>query len=110
MGINFGGYEFDNPVKLVRWIAPYRAGIYLILAFEWNSFPPFRPIYVGESENMSESGFIRSHHKYQCWINQVDNISDLYMSALPLPKSTKAEREKIESMLISLYDPICNRI
>ena len=110
MGSNFGGYEFDSPIKLVRWIAPYRAGIYLISVLDSKSYPPFRPVYVGESENMTESGFIWSHHKYQCWINQVDNISNLYISALPLPKSTKKERAEIKSKLISLYDPICNHI
>ncbi len=110
MGTNFGGYEFDNPIKLVRWIAPYRAGIYLIMAFEPNSYPPFRPVYVGESENMSVSGFIWYHHKNRCWIKQVDNISDLYISTLSLPKSTKTERTEIKSRLISIYDPVCNQV
>ena len=107
MGTNFGEYEFDDPVKLVRWAAPYQKGIYLILIYEPNSYPPFKPIYVGESGNMTERKFIESHTKYQCWINQVDNISDLYISSLPLPTSTKAEREEIKSRLISNYDLIC---
>jgi hypothetical protein len=109
MGIYFGNYKFSDPIPVLTWPAPYRAGVYGILASDLQaSSQQFRVIYFGESGNMSERGFLRSHQKHNCWIKEAGSPNNLYICVFPMPNSTHKQRQIVESTLISLYNPICN--
>ena len=69
----------------------------------------YRIIYFGETSNLSDRGFWRSHHKYQCFIEQAGSGSNLYIGIYRMPNSTEDQRREVEQRLIDKYDPICNR-
>jgi hypothetical protein len=69
----------------------------------------YRVIYFGESGNMSERGFLKSHHKFGCWINEAGTTKNLYISTYLMPNSSETERRTKEGQLIREYDPICNK-
>ena len=55
MSIYFADSLFTEPERLTSWKPPYMAGIYVILIDDPSSTPvPFRPIYFGETGDMSE--------------------------------------------------------
>ena len=65
MSIKFSSYAFNEPMPVTLWTPPYRAGLYAMLVPDGSCRPrPFRIIYFGESGNMSDRGFLRSHHKF----------------------------------------------
>ena len=70
--------------------------------------PPnlYRVLYIGESSNLSERGFVRSHHKYKCFIRNAGSEGNLHIAICLIPGSTE-EDEKVEQYLISV-EPPCN--
>lgn len=68
----------------------------------------YRLIYFGESGNLSDRGFYRSHHKFRCWLDQAGVESNIYIGIYKMPSSTPDQRRNIESSLINEYNPICN--
>lgn len=110
MSIKLGNYIFSEPVPIASWSPPCQAGLYAIMVFDplWTPFP-FRVIYFGESGNLSEQGFLRSHHKYADLIQEAGSERNLYISVYPLPNSTLEIRGVIKSKLIEHYRPACNR-
>ena len=82
MSMTFGGYEFSDPVRIDRWDPPYRAGVYAILRRDYSHTPSYAVIYFGQSSNMSERGFVKSHHRYSCFVNTARAESNLYRYAL----------------------------
>lgn len=105
MPITWGGITFTTPVRITTWEAPYRAAVYTISIRTDNSFSP---IYFGESGNLDERGFLRSHHSYQCWLREAVSEQNIYISIYPMPNSTEEQRQEIEGRLISQYHPVCN--
>ena len=107
MSITWGNYSFDGPYQITGWNPPYRSAVYAIMkkASEPNSYTI---IYFGESENLSERGFISSHHKYSCFIDEAGAESNLYIGIYLMPNSTQEERQAVESKLVSKYNPACN--
>jgi len=110
MSITWGNVEFDGPFAITNWDPPYRAAVYAIMMKPNSKNKPhtYRILYFGESSNLSERGFYRSHHKYNCWIREASSESNLYIGIDLMPDSTAEEREKIESTLITQYNPVCN--
>jgi hypothetical protein len=109
MSINFSGYVFSDPILLINWNPPYKAGIYAILKYDSSCNPkPYRVLYFGQSGNMSERGF-SSHHARSCWIRNAGSEDKLYIATYLIPNSTEPERLKVESKLIEDYQPVCNR-
>lgn len=101
--LDIGGYKFIDPEKFADWTPPNKAGVYAILANNTK-------IYIGQSGNLSDRGFFRNHHRYNCWIRQTGGSEDkLYISVHLMPDSTESDRKKIESELINKLDPICNK-
>jgi len=108
MSITLGGLTFSGPTRFRDWDPPYRAGIYAILMPGARTAQSFRVLYFGESGNMSERGFLRSHHKYACWIRKAKSEDQLYVSTHLMPNSNADDRRKVESQLVSQYNPDCN--
>lgn len=108
MAINWGGYQFTDPVPLSTWYPPYRAGLYAIMKPDATWSPvPAAPLYFGQSENMADRGFA-THHKRLAWETCAGGPAALYVSTLPMPNSTEEQRCAIESALVAHYRPPCN--
>jgi hypothetical protein len=110
MSITWGNVKFDGPYPITNWDPPYRAAVYAIMMKPDSKNKPntYRILYFGESSNLSERGFYRSHHKYDCWIREAGSESNLYIGIHLMPNSTAEDRKKVESTLISQYNPVCN--
>lgn len=109
MTISFADFLFSEPERLPSWKPPYMAGIYAILVDDPSSTPvPFRPIYFGETYDMSESGLIQHHHLHDCWYKQTGSVYRLYIAISEMPESSTAERQRVQTELIKQYRPICN--
>ncbi len=109
MSIYFADSLFTEPERLSSWKPPYIAGIYAILVDEPSSAPmPFRPIYFGETGDMSESGLIQHHPLHDCWYKQTGSVYRLYIAVCEMPDSSPVERKRLETELIKQYRPICN--
>ena len=110
MSITWGNVSFDGPYPITNWDPPYRAAVYAIMIKPDSKSKPdtYRILYFGETSNLSQRGFYRSHHKYDCWIKQAGSESNLYIGIHLMPTSTAAERQKVEAALVSQYNPVCN--
>ena len=110
MSITWGSTKFEGPFPINSWEPPYRAAVYSIMFKPDPSNKPstFRIIYFGESGNLSNRGFYKSHHKYKCWIQEAGSETNLYIGLYLMPGSNEEERRKIEISLIDQYNPACN--
>lgn len=102
--------KFEGPYPITSWNPPLRAAIYAIMV---KSDPVNRPnmykvLYIGESGNLSERGFYKTHHASQCWLQQAGSLSSLFIAIYLMPSSTEEERQNIEAQLIEEYSPPCN--
>ncbi|MFQ6061370.1 MAG: hypothetical protein ACE5KV_08810 [Thermoplasmata archaeon] len=109
MSIELGGLNFGGPFPVSEWESPRESAVYAIMMRDPAGDPNrFRILYFGESENLSERGFWRSHQKFGCWINKAGSTENLFIGVHPMPNSTQAERRSVESRLIAQYGPDCN--
>ena len=109
MSISFADYLFSDPEQLLSWKPPYMAGIYAILMDDPSCTPvPFRPIYFGETNDMSESGLIQHHPLHDCWYKLTGSVYRLHITISEMPDSSSAERQRVQTELIKQYRPICN--
>ena len=110
MSIYFADYLFTEPELLPSWKSPYMAGIYAILVVDDPSIEPvtYRPIYFGETADMSEPGLIQHHPLHDCWYQQKGSVYRLCIAICEMPDSSPAERKQVETELIKQFRPICN--
>ena len=107
MTIKWGDVAFSSPTKITEWEPPRKAALYVIMrpAEEQGSY---YIIYVGESGNLSERGFYKNHHKYECWIEKAGSEDKLFIGIYTMPNSTEEERKKLESEILKKTKPPCN--
>jgi len=110
MSIIWGDISFDGPYPITDWEPLYRAAVYAIMMKPDSRNKPstFRILYFGESGNLSDRGFYRSHHKYNCWIKNAGSDDNLYIGIHTMPNSSEEERQRVEAALIDQYNPVCN--
>jgi len=110
VSIEWGDVSFEGPHPIIDWEPPYSDAVYtmMIKPDPENKPDTYRILYFGESSNLSERGFYRSHHKYDCWLQHAGSESNLYIGIHRMPDSTVEERRKVESKLIEQYHPACN--
>lgn len=110
MPIHIGGREFEGPFQMEAWNPPRKAAVYAIMTRQDPTARPtsYLPVYIGQSENLYDRGFLRSHHKFGCWMREAGSTGNLFIAVHPMPNSTEGDRQRIESQLISKYRPVCN--
>ena len=109
MSISFADYLFSEPERLLGWKPPYLAAIYAILVDDPSCTPvPFRPIYFGETDDLSAPGLIQRHPLHDCWYKQTGSVYRLYIAIFDMAESSLAERQQVQTELIKRYRPICN--
>ncbi len=104
VNINSQSISFSSPVELNNWNVPSIEGIYLILVKLDNN--SFNCLYIGQSEDLSLRGFPDNHHSYSCWL-QNSNKKDIFVVFSEI--NGKENRLKIETELINIYKPVCNK-
>lgn len=111
MSIQWGKFSFEGPYLLDEWNPPQRAGIYAIMHKPDRTNKPsiFQIDYFGESGDFSDRGFPWSHEKSDCFIEQAGSKNNVYIAIHFMPGSTESERQGVETELIGLYDPKCNK-
>ncbi len=99
MTITWNNTVFSEPELLSSWDPPLRAAVYAIVMRPNPVGNPtsFTILYFGESGNLDERGF-DSHHKRDCWLEQVNSEADLYVGIHLMPNSTAEERRTLELM------------
>jgi hypothetical protein len=100
-GLRFNDCLFSEPMQLSHWIPPNGAGIVAILARNSNWAPkPFQAIYFGEFGNDARRALESREIRF------ATPDGNLYVSVLPMPFSTSAQRIALRNELISAYNPI----
>ena len=107
--IYFANYQFSEPERIDDWRTEERAGIYVILIKDHKAkSQSYKAIYFGESENLSDSSFVKSHHSYDCWSREAESESNLYIATFSMPDSALDLRQGIVAFLVKYYHPACN--
>lgn len=108
MNIKFGRYKFTSPKKFEDFKVPKIAAIYAILIADFAYKPPFKVIYFGQSKDLSDRGFFKSHDNYDDWIKESGTEETLLISIHPMQRSSEEDRKIVENELISAFKPVCN--
>ena len=99
-GIRFNDCSFTEPTPLANWTPPRGPGLIVILAVDPNWAPkPYEPLYFGEFGN-------NAVHDY-AWLRAVAQGKLLFVSVLPMPFSTTAQRWTLRNELVHAYNPVC---
>src|SRR5258708_5713722 len=97
-GVRFNDCVFTEPMALTSWRPPACAGIFVLLARNHQWAPkPLQPLYVGEFGNDARGPSLPAVSV---------RPEDLFVSALPMPFSTAAQRRALCSELIAAYNPL----
>jgi hypothetical protein len=98
-GIRFNDFMFSEPVPLSAWTPPKFAGLLVVLAPDPNWAPrPFQPLCFSEFGNNVRSplaGPLR-----------LPNAGPLFVSVLPMPFSSSAQRSEARNQLVWAYNPV----
>ncbi len=98
-GIRFNDFLFSEPVPLSAWTAPKFAGLFVVLAGDHNWAPrPFQPLYFGEFGNNARCAAPGS--------SRLPVQGGLFISVLPLPFSSSAQRLEARNQLVWAYNPV----
>lgn len=99
-GIRFNDFVFSEPVPLGTWTPPKFAGLFVVLAGDNNWSPrPFQPLYFGEFGNNAPC-------RAGLGSSRVPMQRGLFISVLPLPFSSSAQRLEARNQLVWAYNPI----
>lgn len=102
-GIRFNDCLFSEPVCLAAWTQPRFAGLIVILVNDPNWAPrPFQPLYFGEfGNNAPLPPLLRDYAR----LTALAKGRTSYVSVLPMPFSTAAQRWQMHNQLVSAYNP-----
>lgn len=103
LGIRFNDCFFSEPVSLASWTPPRFSGLFVILACDANWAPiPFQPLCFGEFGNNATHPLSANGYS---WLGPADR-KKLFVSVLPMPFSTSAQRAAVRSQLVAAYNPV----
>lgn len=110
MTITISGISFEGPTPLFQWDAPRKSGVYVIMMKGNAQAEPntYSRVYIGQSGDLEDRGFPRSHHKYPCWKRTAGSDDNLFIAIHPMPGSSEKERTDLEQSLIKARKSPCN--
>ena len=109
MAAQFDQWLFTSPIPLHFWTPVHCAALYAVLVgSELEASLPFRVIYFGEAESLSQPDFFSSHPEYGDWVREAGSEMELYVSAYLYAGMSSQYREFVTDMLIREYRPACN--
>ena len=99
-GIRFNDYLFTDPTHLADWKVPKYAGLFVILAKDANWAPkPYQPLYFGEFGNNTPEVPVNYP-----MLPGSDGDATLFISVLPMPFSSTAQRWALRNELLWAYN------
>ena len=99
-GIRFNDFVFSEPRPLVETALPKCAGILAILVRDPNWAPkPFQPLCFREFGNNSPQNLFA--YQPMRW-----GRTELFVSVLPMPFSSTAQRCEVRNQLVWAYNPV----
>jgi hypothetical protein len=102
LGIRFNDFMFSEPVPLSAWAAPKFAGLFVVLVRDTNWAPKqFQPLCFGEFGNNVRGPLAAES------IRLPANAGLLFVSVLPMPFSSSAQRCDARNQLVWAYNPVC---
>ena len=103
-GIRFNDCLFTEPTRLADWNAPQYAGLFVILAKDPNWAPkPYQPLYFGEFGNNTPEALLPGKHTP---FPGIESDTTLFISVLPMPFSTTAQRWALRNELLWAYHTV----
>jgi hypothetical protein len=104
-GIRFNDHVFSEPRRLREGALPQCGGIFVILVRDPNWAPKhFQPLCFREFGNNSQDSLLNYHPLRS---GRVTDLDALYVSVLPMPFSTAAQRCDVRNQLVWAYNPVC---
>jgi hypothetical protein len=101
-GIRFNDFMFSEPVPLTNWTAPKFAGLFVVLVEDTNWAPrAFQPLCFGEFGNNVRTPLVSAA------IRLPPSGRPLFLSVLPMPFSSSAQRCDVRNQLTWAYNPVC---
>jgi len=100
-GIRFNDCLFTEPARIADWKVPKYAGLFVILAKNPNWAPkPYQPLYFGEFGNNTPGPLVPGNY------GRVPHSQHdaLFISVLPMPFSTTAQRWALRNELLCGYN------
>jgi hypothetical protein len=99
-GIRFNDCLFIEPTRLADWKVPKYAGLFVILANDASWAPkPYQPLYFGEFGNNTPEGPMN-----YSLMPHGEGDATLFISVLPMPFSTTAQRWALRNELLWAYN------
>ncbi len=110
MIITVANVKFTGLIPIDDWEPTEDAGLYIIMTQRDPTNKPnyYSTLYVGQSGDFSDRGFVDNHHKYDCWKEHANSDSGIHIGIHKMPGSTNEERESLESKIIKERNPPCN--
>jgi hypothetical protein len=100
-GIRFNDCMFSEPAPLSNLAAPKCGGLFVLLAGDTSWAPrPFQPLCFGEFGNNAR-GLLATDS-----IRLPANCGPLFISVLPMPFSSSAQRREVRNQLVWAYNPV----
>ncbi|MGB8997100.1 MAG: hypothetical protein WCB57_18435 [Pseudonocardiaceae bacterium] len=107
---SLAGYSFEGPRILGGWTPPARPAVFAIMykAEAENKPDRYSVIYVGQSDNLAESGLPFKHPRSNCWIARAGTRWKLHICTYEVAGWARSHRETIVQELAATYNPYCN--
>jgi len=103
-GIRFNDCLFTEPTRVADWKVPKYAGLFVILAKDANWAPkPYQPLYIGEFGNNSPEALLPASYAS---VRGCEGDATLFISVLPMPFSTTAQRWALRNELLCAYNAV----
>jgi hypothetical protein len=100
-GIRFNDCLFTEPSRVTDWKVPKYAGLFVILSKDANWAPkPYRPLYFGEFGNNTPEPAVPMSYG----LATRSEGDALFISVLPMPFSTTAQRWTLRNELLCGYN------
>jgi len=107
VSITVANVKFTGLIPIDDWEPTEDAGLYIIMTQRDPTNKPdyYSTLYVGQSGDFSDRGFVDNHHKYDCWKEHANSDSGIHIGIHKMPGSTNEERESLESKIIKERNP-----
>ena len=100
-GIRFNDYHFTEPTRLTDLTVPKYAGLFAVLVKDTNWAPkPYQPLYFGEFGNNTPEVLLPRNYGFRG-----EHDAELFVSLLPMPFTTIAQRWALRNELLRAYNP-----
>jgi hypothetical protein len=102
--VEFGGYKFSAPKPFFQAAVPQKAGLFVVQVRRWRwSKRVYKPIHVGESENLYEALLVNGESDVVRWLMHPRTVAGLFVSVLVTPLMNRTLRESLQDKLIGQY-------